>query len=222
MIGQAYWRFEEINEGEIFDSSPLALHGTLEGPGVSTSAVPVDLIPQSREDNTQALDLGWLDVTNGGYILVPDEDLLLTMGNRDFTIEAWVKLDQLSDTSDGNQRQVLVQKKRDSSPDKELDYMVLVQRGALSPEPNFGKNEDFSGREIQLIFGTGGTTWGITSNLEINDTEWHFVSIAFDAISDAVRFGLDNTFETIPFEANPRAINDGPLRIGSHLSLIHI
>jgi hypothetical protein len=52
--------------------------------------------------------------------------------------------------------------------------------------------------------------------LEINDTDWHFVSIAFNAISDVVRFGIDTNFETISFAPNPRAINDGPLRIGSH------
>ena len=130
-----------------------------------------------------------------------------------------MRLDYLSNTSGNNERQYLCQKKPLPSQDGALDYAFLVQRGNNSgPAPNFGKDSGFSGRELQLVFGIGESTltWAITSNLEINDLNWHHVSVAYDTHANVVRFGIDDTFETIPFADNTKVINDGPLRVGGH------
>ncbi len=213
--GQGYWRFEG-SSAVLEDSGPWGLEGSRHAPAARDEDVPVSAVPLSGAGNAQSLDLGWVDSRTGGWFLVEDRDLLLSMGEGSFTVEAWVRLDSLSDTSDGDQRQVLCQKKRDADPDTNLEYMVLVQRGALEPSPNYGKQSGFTGRELLLALGSGESTWGITSNLEIDDGQWHFVSVALDASAEEVRFGIDDRFETIAFESGGRVINDGPLRVGSH------
>ncbi len=216
VYGQAYWRFEGPAGATVIDSGPFGLDGTRNtGPSFSKD-IPVSAIPISGDANTLSLDLGWVDSSRGGNFTVPDDDLLLSMGYEDFTVEAWVRIDSLSDTSDGHQRQVLLQKKRDSDEDQYLDYMLLVQRGALEPSPNYGKDSGHTGRELQLVFGSGAALWGITSNLELDDNAWHFVSVALSVAAGEVRFGIDDSFETIAFEDNGRVINDGPLQVGSH------
>jgi len=95
----------------------------------------------------------------------------------------------------------------------------VVQRGNFSAgSPNYGKSSEFSGRELKLVFGLGSSTssWSITSHLEINDYDWHFVSVAYDTVNNIARFGVDDTFETVSFNDNPRVTNSGPLRVGSH------
>ncbi|MCP3903959.1 MAG: hypothetical protein GY715_10030, partial [Planctomycetes bacterium] len=217
--GQGHWRFEEPGGTTVLDSGPNALDGTLNALPTRTGDVPVDPVPQTALANTQSLALNWQSGTSGGFFTVPDTGGALSMGNQDFTIEAWVKLDHLSTTAGDNQRQFLCQKKTLPSQDGQIDYALLAQRGNNSgPSPNFGKTSGFSGRELQLYFGTGSgsSTWGVTSNLEINDLGWHFVSVAYDTTVNIVRFGIDNTFETILFNDNPHVTNSGPLRVGSH------
>jgi hypothetical protein len=216
VYGLGYWRFEGSDRSTLVDSGPHGLDGTQNPRPSRSSDVPVASIPLSQAGNAQALDLGWVDANTGGFFLVPDEDLLLSMWDTDFTVEAWVRLDSLSDTSDGTQRQVLLQKKRDSDPDQNQEYMILVQRGTLEPSPNYGKQEGFTGRELLIVFGSGSALWGVTSNLELDDNAWHFISVAVDVAGQQIRFGIDDSFETIDFEDNGRVINDGPLRVGSH------
>ena len=215
----AYWRLEGSGE-VVVDSGPNGLDGALNAWPLRSPEVPVDPVPALNLANTQALDLNWQSTSSGGFFTVPDVDLALTLGNQNFTIEAWVKLDYLSGTGSNDERQYLCQKKPLPSWDEVLDYAFLVQRGNNgNPNPNYGKTGGFTGRELQLIFGTNNPdarTWGITSNLEINDYNWHFVSVAYDTYSGVVRFGIDGTFETVPFFDNPKVINDGPLRVGSH------
>lgn len=214
--GQGYWRFESNLETMIEDQGPYGLIGRLNSLPSRSSNIPFDSISLNGDSNSQALNLGWQSVSEGGYVRVEDKGLVLSKGANDFTFEAWVKLDILSDTSDVNQRQVLFQKKRENDPDTNLDYMILVQRGPLSLDLNFGKSEGFSGQELQIVFGTGESIWSATSNLEITDTQWHFVSIAINSTTEEIRFGLDTTFETLSFETQPRIFNDGPLLIGGH------
>jgi len=215
-----YWRFEDEIGSLVPDSGPNGLDGTVEGTAFYSSDTPVDPVPVNNLANTSSLDLNWQDAGNSGFVTVPEVDFLLTMGNQLFTVEAWVKLDQLSDTSDNDQRQYLCQKKRLPATDSEMDYALLVQRGdSDEPTPNYGKQDSFSGRELQLIFGDPtASTWSITSHLEINDLDWHLVSLAFDPVGNVVRFGIDDVFETVAFEENPRSSNNGPLRIGSYQS----
>jgi hypothetical protein len=214
--GQAHWRFEEAGGDTVLDSGPNGLDGTTNGLPFRTTDVPVDPVPQSGLANTQSLDLNWQSTSSGGFFNVADTGGLLTMGDQNFTIEAWVKLDYLSNTSNNDERQFLCQKKTLPSQDTTLDYDVLVQRGNNSPGTTYGKTSGFSGRELQVYFGTGSGTWNVTSYLEINDYDWHFVSVAYDTDSDTVRFGLDDQFETLSFSQGARTTNSGPLRVGSH------
>ena len=216
--GQAHWRFEEAGGDTALDSGPNGLDGTLNALPFRTTDVPVDPVPQSGLVNTQSLDLNWQSTSSGGFFTVPDTGGALTMGNQNFTIEAWVKLDHLSNTGSNDQRQYLCQKKTLPSQDGQLDYAFLVQRGLIDPGTNYGKSSGITGRELMLVFGTGSGTsvWGVTSYLQINDLNWHFVSVAFDTNNNTVRFGIDDTFEAVSFSDNPRVTNSGPLRVGSH------
>ena len=218
-FGQAYWRFEEASGGMVLDSGQNGLDGTLDALPFRTTDVAVDPVPLYGFANAQSLNLNWQSTSSGGFFTVPDMGGALTMGNQDFTIEAWVKLDHLSSTSSNDERQFLCQKKPLPSQDGQIDYAFLVQRGNHSnPSPNYGKTSGFSGRELQVYFGTGASTstWGATSHLEINDLNWHFVSVAYDTGNNVIRFGIDSQFETISFSDNPHNINSGPLRVGSH------
>ena len=217
--GQAHWRFEEAGGSTVLDSGPNGLDGTLNALPFRTTDVPVDPVPQSGLVNTQSLDLSWQSTSSSGFFNVSDTGGALSMGNQNFTIEAWVKLDHLSSTSSNDERQFLCQKKPLPSQDGQIDYAFLVQRGnSAGPSPNYGKTSGFSGRELQLYFGTGSSTsiWGATSHLELNDLNWHFVSVAYDTVNNVIRFGIDDTFETVSFSDNNRVTNGGPLRVGSH------
>ncbi|MCH2134620.1 MAG: PA14 domain-containing protein [Phycisphaerales bacterium] len=219
--GQAHWRFEQIDGNSVIDSGPNDMSGTFDN-GLATYAADVatDPVPQTGLTNSQSLDLNWQSTSASGTYTVNDTNGVLSMGNQDFTIEAWVKLDHLSTTGGANQRQYLCQKKPLPSQDGLLDYAFLVQRGNNEPIPNYGEYTG-SGREMQLVFGSGTNTssrWGATSNLEINDLEWHLVSVAFDANRRVVRFGLDGQFEEVQISSSApsHTTNDGPLRVGGH------
>ena len=217
---QGYWRFEEAGGRTVLDSGPRGLDGTLNALPLRSSDRPADPVPVNGFANGRALDLNWQSISSGGFLTADDPNGALTLGNQNFTIEAWVKLDHVSNTNNHDQRQYLCQKKPLPSADDALDYAFLVQRGNNSnPNPNYGKSSGFTGRELQLIFGSNNSaapTWGVTSNLQINDLDWHHVSVAYDTYNGVVRFGIDGTFETIPFIDNPKVVNDGPLRVGSH------
>ncbi|MHC5111012.1 MAG: LamG-like jellyroll fold domain-containing protein [Planctomycetota bacterium] len=216
----AYWRFEEMAGDIVIDAGPDGLDGTLGGSPTRVSDIPADPLPVNNSPNGQALYLNWQDPSNGGFFTVPDVDGKLTLGNQNFTIEAWVKLSALSDTSGNDQRQYICQKKSLPSGDEEIDYAFLAQRGNNGiPNPNYGKTSGFSGQELQLVFGTADSqqkTWGFTSHFEINDLNWHHVSVSYDTFNGVVRFGLDDNFESIAFIDNQKVINDGPVRVGSH------
>ena len=209
----AYWRFEEAS-GPVIDSGPNALDGTRVG-AVPIDDVPLDPIPQTFDPNDRGLRLG-----GGGYVIVEDPDDVLTGGGQSFTIEAWVRLEQLSDTGGTSQRQFLIQKKQLASPGSQSDYSFLVQGGNIqsSSDLNFGKSGGFTGRELVALFGDGAGTWTVTSNLRIDDLAWHHVSLAYDAATAEFRFGLDGEFETITAPGPGFTPSGGPLLIGAHTS----
>jgi hypothetical protein len=209
----AYWRFEDLG-GDVVDSGPHGLDGLPVSIGPITE-VPVDPVPRTGEPNATAVDFA------DGLIEVEDTGGLLTFAGASFTIEAWVRLDQLSDTSGAGQRQYLLQKKIIASSGDVSDYSVLVQSGNLSSglDQNFGRPSGFSGRELLVTFGTGSQTWGVTSNLRIDDLEWHAVSVAYDASTDEVRFGLDGTYETFTITPPGFFANAGPLIVGAHTNV---
>ena len=213
----AYWRFEESGGVTVIDSGPAGLDGTLNPLPVRLPDVAADPVPHAGLGNTRSLDLNWLSPSAGGFLDVPDTGGQLSFGaGRSFTIEAWVRLEHLSDTSSNNERQYLCQKKPLAASNDTLDYAVLVQRGNSGPGVTYGKTSGYSGRELQVLFGTGEGVWNVTSFLEIDDFAWHHVSVAYDAENNLVRFGLDGVFDVIPVGTDARIINSGPLRIGGH------
>ncbi len=215
--GDAYWRFEETGGPTVVDSGPAGLDGTLNVLPVRLPGVAADPVPHAGLANTRQLDLNFQSPSAGGFFDVPDTGGQLSFGaGRSFTIEAWVRLEHLSDTSSNNERQYLCQKKPLAASNDTLDYAVLVQRGNSGPGVTFGKTGGYSGRELQVLFGTGEGVWNVTSELEINDLDWHHVSVAYDAANNQVRFGLDGVFDVVTLGTEGRTINNGPLRIGGH------
>ena len=114
LFADGYWRFEQVSGSSIFDSGPYGLSGTMNARPVASLAVPVEIVPQNDLANVQSLDLGWIDSTSGGVVTVEDPVGQLSFGHQSFTIEAWVKLDQLSNTNNSNQRQWLCMKEASS------------------------------------------------------------------------------------------------------------
>ncbi|MGA1399693.1 MAG: right-handed parallel beta-helix repeat-containing protein [Phycisphaerales bacterium] len=214
-FAQSYWRFEETVGFVVQDSGPNGLVGTLNAFPARVAEVAVDPVPFTDESNQRSLDLNWQSTSSGGVVQIPDIGGLLSFGpSRDFTVEAWVKLDQLSDTSAAGQRQHLCQKKAIAG-DATTDYAIRVQRGDNSPGTAYGKTSGFSGRELQVVFGDGSGQWSVTSHLEIVDLDWHFVSVACDVSARTIRFGLDGVFETIAYGPESRTVNPGPLLLGA-------
>jgi hypothetical protein len=213
-----YWRIEEAAD-PVLDWGPNHLNGTSSGGALRSTDVPVGTVPQTGLANGQSFDTHWQSVSLGGRFTVSNPaNGKLSLGDQSFTIEAWVKLNHISNTSSVNECQYLCQKKLTGTDDYLLDYAVLVQRGNLTLATNYGKTSGLTGRELVLAFGSGSVFWGITSNLEIADTGWHFVSLAHDAARNTVRFTVDDQSETVSFGDNHPAhyTNVGPLLVGAH------
>ena len=208
----AYWRFETDFGTEVIDSGPLGLNGQNDNAAPTTQVGPME-IPQTNESNAGACDL-----TGQVHVTVDDSEQYLSMGGESFTVEAWVKLNQLSDASGPNQRQTLVQKKPLNAGGATLDYLFLVQGGntAITFDDNYGKpGTEVGGRELVAIFGNGSRSWSVTSYLKIIDLEWHHVAFCVNMEENQVEFVVDGVREIIAFDGNPD-INDGPLLIGAH------
>lgn len=201
--GGAYWRFEAAGGATALDSGPNLLDGLLQGGATRTTEVPVAVIPLTGAANTQALDLGY-DRGTGGRVSLPTSGLLDARDDS-FTLEAWVKLDEVSVAISEDQRQWLFQKKPHASPDTDLDYGFLVQAG------DFG----VTGRELMLRSADGSRFIEVRSVLSIEDTDWHFVSVAYDALGRRLRFGLDGIYHEVAF-SKPDFGPAGPLTLGAH------
>jgi hypothetical protein len=206
-----YWRFD-LGVDPVVDAGPNGYDGAPAGLA-AISEVPVNPVPRTGDPNAVAADLG-----GAGFFLVNDTDSAFTSDGAPFTFESWVRLDHVSDTSATGQRQYLVQKKGLTDGGSLMDYSILAQGGNIhdSIALNFGKTSGFSGREICLLIGTGGTTWMATSHLEIDDLEWHHVSVALDPVTLRVRFTLDDAVEMVVHDDLGYHANDGPLLVGAH------
>ena len=207
-----YWRFDDDTGATALDSGPLALDGAVTGAPRSDEGVVAE-IPQ-----TNRINVACRVPAGNGWITVPDTGGALSMGDTDFTIEAWVRIDELSDTSGPNQRQTLVQKKRLSAGGSVTDYLVLVQAGdaSTSSSSNYGKQSGHTGRELAVTFGTGSGTFTVTSFLQIRDGDWHHVSVSHDSTERSIRFTLDGAVDHQAFDSFSRVVNDGPLLLGAH------
>ncbi len=205
--GTGYWRFEEAGGPGALDSTGNGLHGSLSPQPVRVPDVPVATVPATGAANLQALSLEWQGFTDGGFVTVPDAGGLLSVGGSSFTLEAWVRLDSLSVASGSDQRQWLFMKKPSASSDVLIEYGLLVQAGS--------ETESGTGRELLFRYGDGTGVFNVASTLEIDDLEWHFVSLAYDAPRRLLRFGLDGAFESHLLD-KPAISNSGPLLIGAH------
>ena len=208
-----YWRFEET-AGNVVDWGPNGLNGFVNGRSLVTD-VPVNPVPQNGYANTQSVDL----YGDGGRVQIDDPSGILDT-DQSFTIEAWVRLNSWGEYG-ANGRQWLIQKKRIDvgHTDDRLTYGLLANAGDLTSDFQYGKTSGRTGSELALMFGYNNTlAWSIVSYLEVDDSDWHFISVAFDADNDEVRFNIDDQFETISFTDHGHFIpnNHGPLIIGAH------
>ncbi len=209
--GVGYWRFEETTGAQLTpDSSGSGLDGSISPFSTRVVDVPVATVPGTGAANTQSLDLGFKGFGTGGYVFVQDAGGLLSTPNSGFTLEAWVKLVSLSGSSNPEERQWLFQKKPSNAGDSQLEYGLLVQAGNLT---SLGSGP--SGRELLFRYGDGASDRSVSSELIINDQEWHHVSVAYDPARRQLRFGLDGQFDTHYLEL-PFVPGGGPLYVGAH------
>lgn len=211
--GIAHWRFESPGDA-IASAGPFEVVGQVIGASFGPE-VAVEVVPASGSANLLSLEIG-----SSGRVKVVDPMRTLALGDTDFTIEAWVRLDELAGMQDPGKRQYLIQRKPLYAGGSNTDYAFLVQAGnsPLSADRRFGKTSGFTGRELSIQFGTGAELWCVTSSLRIERTGWHFVSVAHRADPDAamVRFGIDGVFETFVFEPESHLALPAPVILGAH------
>ena len=148
---------------------------------------------------------------------------MLALGGDAFTIEGWVKLDELADTSGNGQRQWLACRKPVGG-DELIDWGVLVQAGnyPASCRDVYGGPVVRNGRELVFTggegFGDSSFKWAAVSTMRIEDTDWHHVAFSVDLQQRVVRFALDGMVENVPLGKRYFPSGGGPLRIGCHVN----
>ncbi len=219
----AYWRFESAKSLGA-DSGPNFLPalpaGATAGGDVATSILPL----------TGVANAGSVELGGAASLSVADPAGILSLGAQPFTVEAWVRLDQLG-TPNAAGRQWLFARKPPLNSDAMLDWGFLAQAGdfgtTTNPNNRYGRTSGYSGRELAFAFGFGSGTGlvqkGIlVSTLEVARTGWHHVSFAFDPARRTGRFTLDGLVEEIPIDrlwivgdpANPLVIGAHPVGTG--------
>ncbi|MGA0172197.1 MAG: right-handed parallel beta-helix repeat-containing protein [Phycisphaerales bacterium] len=213
--GIAYWRFESPGD-EIVPESPFEVPGVVLGATFSPE-VPLAEIPASGRANLLSLEVG-----PSGRVKVADPMRILALGDTDFTIEAWVRLDELAGMQDPGKRQYLVQRKPLDAGGTKTDFAFLAQWGnsPLAADRRFGRTSGFTGRELSIQFGTGAEVWCVTSNLRVERPGWHFISVAHRADPEEawVRFGLDGEFEEFLFDPESHLALPAPVIVAAHTS----
>jgi len=193
-----YWRFEpSATLGE--DSGPNGLDAVVNGAAATTS-VPVSQIPLTGAANAGAVATGAAQ-----SLSVADPTGILMLGAQPFTVESWVRIDQLG-TPNAAGRQWLFARKPALNSDAMLDWGFLAQAGDFGLTTNvnhrFGKTDGYSGRELAFVFGFGSGTALVqkavlVTTLEVAASGWHHVSFAFDPSRRIGRFTLDGASEEI-------------------------
>lgn len=212
----AWWRFEGTGSTAI-DSGPSGFDASLVNIARS-GEVPVAEIPLTGDADT-----GSLGFQNGSRMIVDDPGDLLALGQSAVTLEAWVKLDTLGDTSGNGQRQWLACRKPVGG-DQLIDWGVLVQAGnyAESCRDVYGGPALATGRELVVTggLGTGDSTlkWAAVSTLRIDDLDWHHVAVTVDLHQRSVRFSLDGVAEDVSLGQRYFPAGSGPLQIGCHVN----
>lgn len=202
--GRLHYRFEEAAGLALDDSSGSGVAGSLVPPADRDTDVPVDPVPGTGASNSSSMITGATSNSSGGHAQAVDPLGALAMGDHSFTVEAWVRLDQLA-WPDAADRQWLLQRKPAGTSDVNLDYGLLVQFG--------GYNVGY--RNLSAWFGDGANLFKVETTLRLEDNDWHHVSLAYDAERRVLRFGLDEQFEEHGFE-KPDFAPSGPTLIGAH------
>jgi hypothetical protein len=212
-VGVAYWRFEEGKGTVTADLAPDGIQGDLVGVASLGDQVPVAVIPGTGLDN-----LGSLEVGETGFVRVRDPEQRLAMGRTDWTIEAWVRLDELGGMGDASRRQYLLQRKPGDSPARKMDFAILAQCGNLpyNVDRRYGKVDGLTGRELCVQLGNNADSWCVTSNLAIDSTGWHHISASIDGAREVVRFTLDGVIDEVAFEEWGREAFEANVIIGAH------
>ena len=214
----AWWRFDDSADlGR--DSGPLGLHLGVSGAGAS-SATPLDVIPRTGD-----LDLGSAAFDFSSRLMTLDPDRDLSLVERRFTAEAWVRIDELAnDASTPAQRQWLFQRKNPTS-DGRIEWAFLVQSGNIHEVCDlgvFGDGPFPTGRQLAMVLGTGsgvaGDKWCVLSDLQIEDGDWHHVSVGWDPVRSEVRFELDGEVDVQRFENRGLNPNAHRFAVGAHVN----
>ncbi len=175
-----------------------------------------DEVPASGEPNAQCLRL---DGSGAQHVSVPHHPAL-SLALASFTLEAWVRLDGLASGTEDGDRQWLAIKKELDADDSRLNYGVLAQAGSAVHRPSvYGKTEAHTGRELALLFGNSNASvegvWAVVSTLEIDDLDWHHLSVTHDAPAAMVRFELDGEVHEVGIESHGFLEVTGPLTVGA-------
>ena len=212
----ARWRFEGTgNTAE--DEGGLGLDASLTNVA-RQAATPNAAVPLTDEANAGSLAFG-----NGARMVVSDPSGVLALGGDAFTIEGWVRLDELADTSGNGQRQWLACRKPVGG-DELIDWGALVQGGnyPASCRDVYGGPVVRNGRELVFTGGEGvgdsSFKWAAVSTMRIEDTDWHHVAFSVDLQQRVVRFALDGMVENVPLGKRYFPSGGGPLRIGCHVN----
>jgi hypothetical protein len=159
--------------------------------------------------NDLALDM------DGDYVLIEPTDTLSF--SEDFTIEAFVKLDN---PNTPNAFKYAVHRKEIGARDDDQEYGLLAHVGGFSGT-HYKNDPQYSvtGQELALTFGDGSTRRTYVSELKIDDSEWHFISAAFDDDLDMVRFTLDDQLEWVQGADFTRFLSDdAEVALGGHIT----
>jgi choline-sulfatase len=131
----------------------------------------------------------------------------LDFGAAPFTIELWVRFAVMPAGNEIACSMPVVQKKVIGAGDSKLDYMLLAAAGSYGGEDNFDK--------LMLHFGSG----SVVSSLAVPDTNWHFISVAFDPVTKKARFTMDDQIDIHEDVDLHGIVNDGPLIVGAHFNM---
>ena len=217
---RCYFRFEEgtaaspvndvVMDSTVNPNNANAVTGAASNPAWSDD-VPLAEVPLTGSSNLLSLDL---ERDDQQYLEV-EHDLSLGI-ETSMTIEAWVRLETLSDDSDGlsaEDRQYLVLKKTADGADEELNYAFLVQAGDLSVGADLGSGDH---RNLALQLSDGFAPFTVISSMGLSDNQWHYVAVAFDCATGEATFVLDDAVEVLIGLSVTPVPNSSELYIGAH------
>ena len=203
-----------------FESNPLL---TLDSSGNNRHLVGSSEIIFSNDrfiesvPRTGDVNYGSAAFRNAGQMRFPDPDGTFALGDQSFTIEAWVRINTEGNTSSGDRRQYLLQKKN-ASGDVNAGFQILAQAGNIAAAGNwYGNPNNRTGTELAVRFGNGEIAYTLISRLQLmRCTEWQHMSVAVDQESQRVRFEVNGLVEWQDLPGLGHVPGTGALRIGAH------